>query len=57
MNKTGRKYDREKWGWKDESEINHYQGKSETQLKSSYIGAFVGIIGMVVILVIYAIIG
>ena len=57
MNKTGRKYDREKWGWKDESEINHYQGKSETQLKSSYIGAFVGIIGMVIILIIYAIIG
>tara|TARA_B100000497_G_scaffold101448_1_gene115378 strand:+ start:219 stop:449 length:231 start_codon:yes stop_codon:yes gene_type:complete len=29
MNKKGRKYDREKWGWKSEDDINehcHYSG-------------------------------
>jgi hypothetical protein len=29
MNKKGRKYDREKWGWKSEDEVNkhcHYSG-------------------------------
>ena len=25
MNKKGRKYDREKWGWKDESELHNHQ--------------------------------
>ena len=25
MNKKGRKYDREKWGWKDESELSDHQ--------------------------------
>ena len=55
MNKTGRKYDREKWGWKDESEINHYQGKSKEQLEKSYVGAFIGIVGMLVILIVIAV--
>ncbi len=25
MNKKGRKYDREKWGWKDESELENHE--------------------------------
>jgi len=25
LNKKGRKYDREKWGWKDESELENHQ--------------------------------
>ena len=24
MNKKGRKYDRERWGWKDESELHNH---------------------------------
>ena len=31
MNKKGRKYDREKWGWKSEDEINEHCHYSDFQ--------------------------
>ena len=59
----GRKIDREKWNWKDIEggsqhsekmlqvlENNKYrQGRSKQQLESSYIGATVAMVGLVII--------
>ena len=53
-NKKGRKYDRKRWGWKDENDIKHpyYDSdrKKRTDEFSLRVSAFC-IVGMVLILI------
>ena len=53
-NKVGRKYNREKWGWKNENEIKNYHydpNSRERQMKDSSLFSFIGWVGILAIVI------